>query len=380
MNWEATAERPRRADPRAPDAERAVRRVGARAHRPSACTADREDDRRGRHDAAARRDRHRGHDHALVQAGRRARSTLDEPLFEVSTDKVDSEVPAPAAGVADRDPRARGRDRRGRRAPRGDLGDGRRRAPRRAPRRRARAPPAEPRPQPRRRRPKPPRRPPPRRTAAAARAASDRRAPAPAPAPPAPAPAAARRRLRAGVVTSPIVRRLIAEHGLDPTQITRHRRGRPHHPQRRARPRRATAPPRRPRRRPRLRPPRPGAAHPRAPAAERAVRHGDEVVPFDNIRRRTAEHMVRSKATSAHVYTSVRGRLRAGRAGPARAPGASGRQRGGLLAHVPAVHRARVLRRRARLPARERERRRRLARRAPRRATSASRSTSTSRA
>jgi pyruvate dehydrogenase E2 component (dihydrolipoamide acetyltransferase) len=29
-------------------------------------------------------------------------------------------------------------------------------------------------------------------------------------------------------------------------------------------------------------------------------------VPFDNIRRRTAEHMVRSKATSAHVYTSVR--------------------------------------------------------------------------
>ncbi len=32
---------------------------------------------------------------------------------------------------------------------------------------------------------------------------------------------------------------------------------------------------------------------------------GDTVVPFDNIRRRTAEHMVRSKATSAHVYTSV---------------------------------------------------------------------------
>jgi 2-oxoglutarate dehydrogenase E2 component (dihydrolipoamide succinyltransferase) len=29
------------------------------------------------------------------------------------------------------------------------------------------------------------------------------------------------------------------------------------------------------------------------------------VIPFDNIRRRTAEHMVRSKSTSAHVYTSV---------------------------------------------------------------------------
>jgi 2-oxoglutarate dehydrogenase E2 component (dihydrolipoamide succinyltransferase) len=31
----------------------------------------------------------------------------------------------------------------------------------------------------------------------------------------------------------------------------------------------------------------------------------DEVVPFSNIRKRTAEHMVRSKATSAHVYTSI---------------------------------------------------------------------------
>ena len=28
-------------------------------------------------------------------------------------------------------------------------------------------------------------------------------------------------------------------------------------------------------------------------------------MPFDNIRRRTAEHMVRSKATSPHVYTSM---------------------------------------------------------------------------
>jgi 2-oxoglutarate dehydrogenase E2 component (dihydrolipoamide succinyltransferase) len=31
----------------------------------------------------------------------------------------------------------------------------------------------------------------------------------------------------------------------------------------------------------------------------------DEAIPFDNIRRRTAAHMVRSKATSAHVYTSI---------------------------------------------------------------------------
>jgi 2-oxoglutarate dehydrogenase E2 component (dihydrolipoamide succinyltransferase) len=45
---------------------------------------------------------------------------------------------------------------------------------------------------------------------------------------------------------------------------------------------------------------------PSAPAPAPVARGaGDTVVPFDNIRRRTAEHMVRSKATSAHVYTSV---------------------------------------------------------------------------
>ncbi|MBV9660732.1 MAG: 2-oxo acid dehydrogenase subunit E2, partial [Acidimicrobiales bacterium] len=43
-----------------------------------------------------------------------------------------------------------------------------------------------------------------------------------------------------------------------------------------------------------------------APAAGEAARAGtDEIVPFTNIRRRTAEHMVRSRATSAHIYTSV---------------------------------------------------------------------------
>jgi 2-oxoglutarate dehydrogenase E2 component (dihydrolipoamide succinyltransferase) len=41
-----------------------------------------------------------------------------------------------------------------------------------------------------------------------------------------------------------------------------------------------------------------------APATA-ATPTGDHVVPFSNIRRRTAEHMVRSKSTSAHVYTSV---------------------------------------------------------------------------
>jgi pyruvate/2-oxoglutarate dehydrogenase complex dihydrolipoamide acyltransferase (E2) component len=55
-------------------------------------------------------------------------------------------------------------------------------------------------------------------------------------------------------------------------------------------------------------PARPSALAPVAvpPAtAEPPGTRGDEVVPFSNMRRRTAEHMVRSKATSAHVYTSV---------------------------------------------------------------------------
>jgi pyruvate dehydrogenase E2 component (dihydrolipoamide acetyltransferase) len=53
------------------------------------------------------------------------------------------------------------------------------------------------------------------------------------------------------------------------------------------------------------RPSAPGARPtPVAPAPARVLT-GDERIPFDNIRRRTAEHMVRSKATSAHVATAV---------------------------------------------------------------------------
>lgn len=44
-----------------------------------------------------------------------------------------------------------------------------------------------------------------------------------------------------------------------------------------------------------------------APAGHSQVRVGerDEVIPFNNIRRRTAEHMVRSKAISAHTLVSI---------------------------------------------------------------------------
>jgi 2-oxoglutarate dehydrogenase E2 component (dihydrolipoamide succinyltransferase) len=85
-------------------------------------------------------------------------------------------------------------------------------------------------------------------------------------------------------VTSPLVRRIITERGIDPASIA------------------GSGPDGRITRRD-------VESAPRAPAPPAApVPHpvgGDERIPFDNIRRRTAEHMVRSKATSAHVATSI---------------------------------------------------------------------------
>ncbi|MGH9265679.1 MAG: 2-oxo acid dehydrogenase subunit E2, partial [Acidimicrobiales bacterium] len=53
----------------------------------------------------------------------------------------------------------------------------------------------------------------------------------------------------------------------------------------------------------------PAPSRPAAPAAAavkpRPRAGEDEVIPFSNIRKRTAEHMVRSQATSAHVLTAV---------------------------------------------------------------------------
>ncbi|MGC8511700.1 MAG: dihydrolipoamide acetyltransferase family protein [Acidimicrobiales bacterium] len=48
-----------------------------------------------------------------------------------------------------------------------------------------------------------------------------------------------------------------------------------------------------------------GSKAPAAPAAPVSVGPRDEVVPFTNIRRRTAEHMIRSKQTSAHTMVAV---------------------------------------------------------------------------
>jgi 2-oxoglutarate dehydrogenase E2 component (dihydrolipoamide succinyltransferase) len=152
------------------------------------------------------------------------------------------------------------------------------------------------------------------------------------PAPPVPAAAAAPGDDDPGAdgglaLTSPIVRRLVAERGLDPSSIAgRGPGGRLTRKDVLDAPAPAAAPP------PPAAPPSaaPAPAAPPAPPAQTAPVPAapappapsatppassrppapagaarDEIVPFDNIRRRTAEHMVRSLATSAHVYTSI---------------------------------------------------------------------------
>ncbi|MFS8585960.1 MAG: dihydrolipoamide acetyltransferase family protein, partial [Acidimicrobiia bacterium] len=115
---------------------------------------------------------------------------------------------------------------------------------------------------------------------------------------------------------SPVVRRLIRENGLDPSQITGTGPG-----GRITRddvlavldrgaaaksPAAAPAAPAAPQAPPA--PAAPAAPQPApAPAPQPLARAGerDTVIPHSNIRRRTAEHMIRSKQTSAHVYASI---------------------------------------------------------------------------
>ena len=149
----------------------------------------------------------------MAQAGRRD-VARDEPLLEISTDKVDTEVPSPGEGVVAKILVPGGRDGRGRHGARGD------RARRRAP--------AEPRPSPPRRRRSPPRRggrAPRRRARPPAQAEPPHRAPRAA----APAPLSARRGAgRRGptpadgngrTFVSPVVARIAAEHGVDPAAV-----------------------------------------------------------------------------------------------------------------------------------------------------------------
>jgi 2-oxoglutarate dehydrogenase E2 component (dihydrolipoamide succinyltransferase) len=225
----------------------------------------------------------------------------DEPLFEVSTDKVDSEVPSPAEGVL-----AEIIVQEGDTVDVGERlavisGDGAGAASASAATE-APAPPSEsPAPAP----------PPP------------AAAPAPqAPSPPAQAAPAASSAAESvsiateappvssgnGQVLSPVVRKLMNENGIDPTQVTGTGLGNritrddveaviaAGSGARTAPP----APPAQPTPVQTV----PAPAAPPAPIPARAPSRAggrDEVVPFTNIRRRTAEHMVRSKATSAHT-------------------------------------------------------------------------------
>jgi 2-oxoglutarate dehydrogenase E2 component (dihydrolipoamide succinyltransferase) len=237
----------------------------------------------------------------------------DEPLFEISTDKVDAEIPSPAAGVLSEIKAAEGQT-----VPVNEvvavIGDAvAQAAAAQAP---APKPPAAPAPAPAAPAP---------RVEAPQVSADQGTAPTPAappPAPPAPAPAApappalgdeaSREELRRQR-SSPLVRKIAAEHGVDISRIpgtgisgrvTKNDildfidSG--------AQPAAAAASPAPPA--PPAPPAAPAPAQPAAPGAIPAawgVKPGatDEVVPMSVMRRRIAEHMVLSKRTSAHVHS-----------------------------------------------------------------------------
>jgi len=323
----------------------------------------------------------------LKQIGDRVE--VDQPLFEVSTDKVDSEVPAPAAGYLSEI-----------RVPEGEtaavgtvlavIGD----APA------AGAPTLTAVPEPA---PELSTQPIPTVSSTPVAAPTEptplRAEPSP-PAPAAPAPPIAPAAPAAGApspgssatLTSPVVRRLIAEHGLDPSQIRGTGEGgritrkdvlaAAAAPAPTPSPAPIEPPPAPPAAPPLVvAPPPPAAPPPLAPAPPVRVAappapvpappapapeppapvvpaplppplpplptapqppdsQADEIVPFSNIRRRTAEHMLRSKATSPHAYTSTEvdferiTRLRAQRQGEWRA------REGFPLTYLPFVARA----------------------------------------
>ena len=248
----------------------------------------------------------------------------DEPLFEVSTDKVDSEVPSPAAGVLNEIL-----------VPEGEtvevgvklavIGDGA--APASTPDvpAAAAAEPATPAaaPAPEDTPPPAPAAPPP--TAPAAPPPTAPAAPPPASAAPPPSAAESNGDDSGTGLLSPMVRKLLAENGISEREvtgtgtggrITRDDAQRVVDARRAAPPAApaAAAPPPPPAAAPSPPPPAPPPvqAAPVSPVVQvsqapgvsmasfRAA--GDQIVPFSNMRRRTAEHMVRSKAASPHAF------------------------------------------------------------------------------
>ncbi len=232
---------------------------------------------------------------------------MDEILFEVSTDKVDSEVPSPVAGVLTEILATEGdvvevgqvlcRVGDAGDAPTATLVASAEREPVEAPASVAAAP--------------------------APQAAPPERTPAPTPPEAESAPASSTREPgpamatnTEGMILSPVVRRLITDNNLDVSQIVGTGLGgriaradveaviqanagsRPTA----AAPASEPIPQPQPTTVPTAAPaPTPVAATPHA--APLSVR--DELVPLNNIRKRTAEHMVMSKATSPHVLTAM---------------------------------------------------------------------------
>jgi 2-oxoglutarate dehydrogenase E2 component (dihydrolipoamide succinyltransferase) len=250
----------------------------------------------------------------------------DEPLFEVSTDKVDSEVPAPSSGTLSEILVQEGETAEvGTRL--AVISDGAGATSSAPPAQAAATPtPAAP-PQPARPAPSTPS-PPPRREPVSPAATTS--------AAPSTTSAAPTQAATGGQLMSPVVRRLLNEYGLDAGEVQGSGEGGritrndvldaassgqgatqgaaptapasaasvPSAPA--ARPAPATTPPPAARTVP-VPParPAPDETAPIARSEAAAPATGDETIPFDNIRRRTAEHMVRSKATSPHVYTSI---------------------------------------------------------------------------
>lgn len=261
--------------------------------------------------------------------------TEDEPLYEVSTDKVDTEVPSPASGVLTEI-----------RVAEGDtvdvgtvlavLGDGAGAgaptpaAPASAPAPAPAAPAPVPEPPVPASTPGPapaPAPPAPVHAAPEPPAPAPAPVPTPAPAPPAPSavaspstssPVAGSGTLGEGVLLSPLVRRLIEEHGLDPSTIAGTGIG-----GRITRddvldviddravaapPAVASAPMPAPTvQRPAVAPVAPVPRSSPAPPAGAPMRpgSGDTVEPLNKIRQLTGEHMVMSKATSPHAITMI---------------------------------------------------------------------------
>jgi len=246
----------------------------------------------------------------------------DEPLFEISTDKVDAEIPSPAAGVLKEI-----RVEPGTTVPINTVvgviaAEGEAVASAPAPGAASAPTPAEPA--------RPPSAPATAPTAAPTAAPAPPRpelaqadggtAPPPRPEPPKPSPAPAEKPRSDMTVdelrqsrSSPVVRKIAAEHNVDIRQIPGtgiagrvtkqdilgHLEGRPGETAAQPAPAAAPAPPRPPSAAPApAAQPAPAPPRPSFPAGPRV-----EIVPMSPIRRKTAEHMTLSKRTSAHVAT-----------------------------------------------------------------------------